>query len=94
MKILSYVQPLLQALHCRQHQLLYFPYSKGESTVFTAHSASVRCVDFASDGTSMLSASDDKTVKVINDFPDAASTVLFPGLDSAQAEIPILIKWP
>lgn len=42
----------------------------------------------------MLSASDDKTVKVINYFPDAASTVLFPGLDSAQAEIPILIKWP
>lgn len=33
--------------------------------MFTAHSATVRCVDFASDGTSLLSASDDKTVKVI-----------------------------
>ena len=44
--------------------VVLFTYSKGESTVFTAHSASVRCVDFASDGNSMLSASDDKTVKV------------------------------
>jgi len=41
-------------------------HSKGESTVFSAHSASVRCVDFASDGASMLSASDDKTVKVMD----------------------------
>lgn len=33
--------------------------------MFSAHSASIRCVDFASDGVAMLSASDDKTVKVI-----------------------------
>ena len=33
--------------------------------MFSAHSASVRSVDFASDGVSMLSASDDKTVKVM-----------------------------
>ena len=39
-------------------------HSKGESTVFKAHTASVRCVDFASDGQSLLTASDDKTVKV------------------------------
>ena len=37
---------------------------KGESTVFKAHTASVRCVDFASDGHSLLTSSDDKTVKV------------------------------
>ena len=38
--------------------------SKGESTVFKAHSASVRCVDFSTDGKSLLTSSDDKTVKV------------------------------
>ena len=32
--------------------------------MFRAHTASVRCVDFASDGQAMLTASDDKTVKV------------------------------
>ena len=37
---------------------------KGESTVLRAHTASIRCVDFASDGHSLLTASDDKTVKV------------------------------
>ncbi len=40
------------------------PHRKGESTVFKAHTATVRCVDFASDGQSLLTASDDKTVKV------------------------------
>jgi len=45
---------------------IVFSHSKGESTVFSAHSASVRCVDFANDGASMLSASDDKTIKVID----------------------------
>ena len=39
-------------------------HSKGESTVFRTHTGSVRCVDFASDGQSLLTASDDKTVKV------------------------------
>ncbi len=43
----------------------YLPNSrKGESTVFKAHTASVRCVHFTSDGRSLLTASDDKTVKV------------------------------
>ena len=37
---------------------------KGESTVFKAHTGSVRCVDFASDGHSLLTASDDKSIKV------------------------------
>ena len=41
-------------------------FSKGESTVFKAHTGSVRCVDFASDGHSMLTASDDKSVKVLH----------------------------
>ena len=39
--------------------------SKGESTVFKAHTATVRSVDFSGDGQSLLTASDDKTVKVI-----------------------------
>ncbi len=38
--------------------------SKGESTVFKAHTATVRCVDFSADGQSICTASDDKTVKV------------------------------
>ena len=32
--------------------------------MFKAHSASVRCVDFSTDGKSLLTSSDDKTVKV------------------------------
>lgn len=38
---------------------------KGESTVFKAHTATVRSVDFSGDGQSLLTASDDKTVKVL-----------------------------
>uniref|UniRef100_A0A8B9QXC0 POC1 centriolar protein homolog A n=1 Tax=Anas platyrhynchos TaxID=8839 RepID=A0A8B9QXC0_ANAPL len=38
--------------------------SKGESTVFRAHTATVRSVHFSSDGQSLVTASDDKTVKV------------------------------
>ena len=37
---------------------------KGESTVFKAHTATVRSVDFSADGQSLVTASDDKTVKV------------------------------
>lgn len=40
------------------------PLSKGESTVFRAHTATVRSVHFCSDGQSLVTASDDKTVKV------------------------------
>ena len=42
-------------IHCR----------KGESTVFKAHTATVRSVDFSCDGQSLVTASDDKTIKVI-----------------------------
>ena len=42
------------AVHCR----------KGESTVFKAHTGTVRSVDFTSDGQTLCTASDDKTVKV------------------------------
>ena len=38
--------------------------SKGESTVFKAHTGSVRSVDFSTDGQSLLTSSDDKTVKM------------------------------
>lgn len=37
---------------------------KGESTVFKAHTATVRSVDFSADGQSLLTASDDKSLKV------------------------------
>ena len=49
-----------------------------------AHTASIRCVDFASDGHSLLTASDDKTVKVrraccaVDEC--AVLVVVFPGL--------------
>ena len=33
--------------------------------MFKAHTATVRSVDFSGDGLSLLTASDDKTVKVI-----------------------------
>ena len=36
---------------------------KGESTMFKAHTAAVRHVEFSSDGSSLLTASDDKTIK-------------------------------
>lgn len=45
------------------HHVRYF-HRKGESTVFRAHTATVRSVDFSSDGQSLLTASDDKTIKV------------------------------
>lgn len=38
--------------------------SKGESTVFKAHTGTVRNVHFSSDGQSLVTASDDKTIKV------------------------------
>ena len=37
---------------------------KGESTVFKAHTATVRSVDFSADGQSLVTSSDDKTIKV------------------------------
>ena len=37
---------------------------KGESTVFKAHTGSVRHVEFSNDGQSLLTSSDDKTIKV------------------------------
>ncbi len=43
---------------------LWIPGVKGESTVYTAHSAAVRSVDFSSDGQYLLTSSDDKTIKV------------------------------
>ena len=39
-------------------------FRKGESTVFKAHTATVRSVDFSSDGQTLLTSSDDKTIKV------------------------------
>jgi centriolar protein POC1 len=37
---------------------------KADVTVFQAHTSAVRCVQFSSDGESLLSASDDKSLKI------------------------------
>ena len=55
-------------IHLLPHPLSLSLYSKGESTVFKAHTASVRHVQFSLDGQSLLTASDDKTVKVTCDY--------------------------
>lgn len=39
-------------------------YRKAESTSFRAHTASVRSVNFSGDGQTLVTASDDKTIKV------------------------------
>lgn len=39
-------------------------FRKGESTVFKAHTATVRSVSFSADGQKLVTASDDKSVKV------------------------------
>lgn len=44
--------------------LAFLTHSKGESTVFRAHTGTVRSVHFCSDGQSLVTASDDKTIKV------------------------------
>lgn len=49
-------------------KMILYIFSKGESTVFKAHTATVRSVDFSSDGQTLLTASDDKTIKVFIDL--------------------------
>lgn len=39
-------------------------HSEGKSTVLKAHTGTVRCVHFSADGRQLLTASDDKTLKV------------------------------
>lgn len=39
-------------------------FRKGESTVFRAHTGTVRSVSFSSDGQTLVTASDDKSIKV------------------------------
>lgn len=39
-------------------------YRKAESTVFRAHTATVRSINFSGDGQSLVTASDDKTIKL------------------------------
>lgn len=41
-----------------------YTYRKAESTSFRAHTASVRSVNFSGDGQTLVTASDDKTVKI------------------------------
>jgi len=55
----------MKAAIVRTHHLCCdLRFSKGESTVFKAHTATVRSVDFSSDGLNLLTCSDDKTIKV------------------------------
>lgn len=44
--------------------VFFVHYRKGESTVFKAHTATVRSVHFSRDGQRLVTASDDKSVKV------------------------------
>lgn len=37
---------------------------EGRSTILKAHTGTVRCVNFSQDGSSLITASDDKTAKV------------------------------
>jgi len=41
-----------------------FIFSKGEVAVFKAHTSAVRSVQFSRDGKSLLTASDDKSIKI------------------------------
>ena len=50
---------------------------KGESTVFKAHTATVRSVDFSADGQSFVTSSDDKTVKVWYQHSTLDGTTVF-----------------
>lgn len=45
----------MHIIHCR---------SEGRSTILKAHTGTVRCVNFSPDGSSLITASDDKTAKV------------------------------
>lgn len=47
---------------------LWTPNVKGDVTVFKAHTSSVRSVEFSGDGEQLLTASDDKSVKVCGCF--------------------------
>lgn len=44
--------------------LCVYLYRKAESTSFKAHTSAVRSVNFSSDGQNLVTASDDKTIKV------------------------------
>ena len=48
---------------------LWIPSAKGESKTLKGHTAPVRSVSFSSDQTSLITASDDKTAKVITILP-------------------------
>lgn len=44
--------------------IYYFWYFQGDSTMFRAHQANVRSVDFSPDGQQLVSGSDDKSIKI------------------------------
>jgi WD40 repeat protein len=61
---------LCKALHLTLCALVLltscFFLSEGKSTVLKAHTGTVRCVNFSSDGRMLLTGADDKTVKVLD----------------------------
>ena len=60
--------------------------------MFKAHTASVRCVDFASDGQSLLTASDDKTVKVKTTSQNMYYDIVYHSADIVYAILQCLIS--
>lgn len=69
--------------------------------MFKAHTASVRCVDFASDGHSMLTSSDDKSIKVHSHLWNYSTLMMLfvccfyipPGVDSESTEVSVYAEW-
>lgn len=55
---------LLASSSCDRTVRLWIPKLKGDSTGFQAHMSVVRSVHFSNDGLSLLTSSDDKSIKV------------------------------
>lgn len=62
---------------------------KGQSTKIPAHAAPIRSVSFSRDGKDIVTASDDKAVKVTNNIKR-----LTVGIFNSRIEISILAEWP
>jgi WD40 repeat protein len=57
--------PLKDHCHVICHAVLcHASCREGRSTILKAHTGTVRCVNFSQDGSSLITASDDKTAKV------------------------------
>lgn len=63
---------------------LWLPTVRGECTVVKSHTGAVRSVDFSPDGQHLLSASDDKTIKVSSVHSQAAGCARRHGREAAK----------